>query len=75
MRSYLLQHDTGAKCAPYGTTRSDASEGNYLMFASATMGDKPHNNHFSECSRDNITRVLDAVINELNGKKRCLQCK
>ena len=43
------------------------------MFASATMGDKANNDDFSTCSLDNITRVLDAVLNERYGKVNCFQ--
>ncbi|KAK6184973.1 hypothetical protein SNE40_007309 [Patella caerulea] len=64
-------HDSGPECAPYGTTNPDASNGNYIMFASATMGDKKNNDYFSVCSKDNITRVLDAVNNEREGKINC----
>ena len=45
------------------------------MFASATMGDKANNDDFSTCSLDNITRVLDAVLNERYGKVNCFQSK
>ena len=62
-------------CAPYGTSQPDASEGNFIMFASATMGDKVHNSEFSNCSKDNITRVLDVVIRQLYKKKNCFQSK
>lgn len=55
-------HDSGPMCAPYGTSEADANQGNYIMFASATMGDKLHNSQFSACSKDNITRVLHAVL-------------
>ena len=43
------------------------------MFASATMGDKSHNDDFSMCSLDNVTRVLDAVLTERHGKVNCFQ--
>lgn len=66
-------HDSGTLCAPYGTDRKEAEDGNYIMFASATMGDKPNNDDFSICSLDNITRVLDAVLNERYGKVNCFQ--
>lgn len=66
-------HDSGPLCAPYGTNRKEAEDGNYIMFASATMGDKPNNDDFSVCSLDNITRVLDAVLNERYGKVNCFQ--
>ncbi|XP_048251257.1 disintegrin and metalloproteinase domain-containing protein 10-like isoform X1 [Haliotis rufescens] len=64
-------HDKGPTCAPYGTSQPDASQGNYIMFASATLGDKNHNDEFSTCSRDNITRVLDAVVNKRYSKINC----
>lgn len=70
-----FQHDSGPLCAPYGTNRKEAEDGNYIMFASATMGDKPNNDDFSVCSLDNITRVLDAVLNERYGKVNCFQSK
>ncbi|ESP01850.1 hypothetical protein LOTGIDRAFT_138941 [Lottia gigantea] len=66
-------HDTGVECAPYGTSDPQAAMGNYIMFSSATMGDKDNNDNFSKCSKDNITRVLDAVINKNNGKVNCFQ--
>ncbi|CAI9736049.1 and metalloproteinase domain-containing 10-like isoform X1 [Octopus vulgaris] len=64
-------HDKSVECAPYGSEEKDANDGNYIMYASATSGDKKHNSMFSPCSKDNITRVLDAVINSKNGKKNC----
>ncbi|KAK7095891.1 hypothetical protein V1264_005248 [Littorina saxatilis] len=68
-------HDSGPSCAPYGTNRKEAEEGNYIMFASATMGDKPNNDDFSICSLDNVTRVLDAVLNQRYGKVNCFESK
>ena len=68
-----VQHDSGPTCAPYGTNRQEAEEGNYIMFASATMGDKANNDNFSTCSLDNITRVLEAVLNQRYGKVNCFQ--
>ncbi|GAB1599513.1 disintegrin and metalloproteinase domain-containing protein 10 isoform X2 [Argonauta hians] len=64
-------HDKSVECAPYGSSEKDANDGNYIMYASATSGDKKHNSMFSPCSKDNITRVLDAVINKRNGKRNC----
>ncbi|KAL4216837.1 Disintegrin and metalloproteinase domain-containing protein 10 [Mactra antiquata] len=55
-------HDSGMECAPYGTSAADANQGNFIMYASATMGDKPHNSEFSSCSKDNITRVIEAIL-------------
>ncbi|XP_041355822.1 disintegrin and metalloproteinase domain-containing protein 10-like isoform X2 [Gigantopelta aegis] len=65
-------HDSGIHCAPFGTSDPGASKGNYIMFASATMGDKDHNDNFSPCSQDNITRVLDAMYRGYSGKSNCL---
>jgi len=51
-------HDYPAECRPGG------SDGNYIMFASATSGDRDNNNKFSPCSVKNISAVLDAVVDE-----------
>lgn len=57
-------HDYPAECRPGGPA------GNYIMFASATSGDRPNNSRFSQCSVGNISAVLDAVR---DGRKRnCL---
>ena len=45
------------------------------MYASATSGDRPNNNQFSGCSKDNITKVLDAVFNERFSKVNCFEAK
>lgn len=57
-------HDYPTECRPGG------QQGNYIMFASATSGDRPNNSRFSSCSVGNISAVLDAVR---DGRKRnCL---
>ncbi|XP_028025856.1 disintegrin and metalloproteinase domain-containing protein 10 [Bombyx mandarina] len=57
-------HDYPSECRPGG------QQGNYIMFASATSGDRPNNSRFSSCSTGNISAVLDAVR---DGRKRnCL---
>lgn len=43
--------------------------GNYIMFASATSGERPNNSRFSNCSVGNISSVLDAI--EEGKKKNC----
>ncbi|XP_076059837.1 zinc-dependent metalloprotease kuz isoform X2 [Oratosquilla oratoria] len=48
-------HDFPEECKPGGVT------GNFIMFSSATSGDRPNNSKFSPCSIRNITLVLDAV--------------
>lgn len=59
--SLKLQHDTTSVCAPYGTTQPDSSNGNYIMFPSATQGNLPNNAKFSTCSKDAIARVLETL--------------
>lgn len=58
-------HDYPSECRPGGKT------GNYIMFASATSGDRDNNNKFSHCSKANISAVLDAIVD--NRKKNCFQ--
>lgn len=49
-------HDYPSECRPGGKA------GNYIMFASATSGDRDNNNKFSHCSKSNISAVLDAIV-------------
>ncbi|XP_022900053.2 disintegrin and metalloproteinase domain-containing protein 10 isoform X1 [Onthophagus taurus] len=56
-------HDYPSDCRPGGQT------GNFIMFASATSGDRPNNSKFSTCSVGNISMVLDAI--EDSKKKNC----
>ncbi|XP_043486455.1 disintegrin and metalloproteinase domain-containing protein 10 isoform X1 [Polistes fuscatus] len=56
-------HDFPPECRPGGL------HGNYIMFASATSGDRPNNSKFSRCSIGNISNVLDAI--EDNKKRNC----
>lgn len=48
-------HDYPPECRPGGLN------GNFIMFASATSGDRPNNSKFSSCSIGNISSVLDAI--------------
>ncbi|XP_071138288.1 disintegrin and metalloproteinase domain-containing protein 10-like [Mytilus edulis] len=66
-------HDSGTLCAPYGTSAVDAELGNYIMNDGSTTGNKNNNDKFSPCSKDNITRVMDAVFNGRYGKRNCFQ--
>ncbi|KRT80735.1 hypothetical protein AMK59_4955, partial [Oryctes borbonicus] len=56
-------HDYPLECRPGGQS------GNFIMFASATSGDRPNNSKFSTCSVGNISQVLDAI--EESKKKNC----
>jgi len=47
------QHDPEtAECSPGGTN------GNYIMYARATSGDRPNNNKFSVCSKQAMAQVM-----------------
>jgi len=63
-------HDSGPQCVPLLANPNDPN-GNYIMYASATSGDRLNNHKFSVCSIGNMTLVLNAVLNEQNGKVNC----
>ncbi|KAK7080906.1 Disintegrin and metalloproteinase domain-containing protein 10, partial [Halocaridina rubra] len=48
-------HDFPEMCKPGGI------QGNFIMFSSATSGDRMNNDKFSPCSVNNISLVLDAI--------------
>ncbi|XP_068174199.1 disintegrin and metalloproteinase domain-containing protein 10-like [Antennarius striatus] len=53
-------HDSGIECTPGESKAQDKKEqGNYIMYARATSGDKLNNNKFSLCSIRNISAVLN----------------
>lgn len=56
----LLQHDPEI-CTPGG------DDGNYIMFARATSGDKRNNNRFSPCSLSAINPVLNVKARSARG--------
>uniref|UniRef100_A0A183CIH7 ADAM10 endopeptidase n=1 Tax=Globodera pallida TaxID=36090 RepID=A0A183CIH7_GLOPA len=58
-------HDFPVECQP------GLPDGNFIMFASATSGDKPNNSKFSKCSVANISEVLYEVLNQFGRKKNC----
>ncbi|KAM9409775.1 disintegrin and metalloproteinase domain-containing protein 10 isoform 2-T2 [Pholidichthys leucotaenia] len=52
-------HDSGIECTPgESNTQNKKEQGNYIMYARATSGDKYNNNKFSICSIRNISAVL-----------------
>lgn len=55
-----FQHDP-EQCTPGG------EDGNYIMFARATSGDKRNNNKFSPCSLKAIEPVLNAKARSAKG--------
>lgn len=57
---YMFQHDPEI-CTPGG------EDGNFIMFARATSGDKKNNNHFSPCSLNSINPVLNAKARSPKG--------
>ncbi|KAH7945529.1 hypothetical protein HPB49_011957 [Dermacentor silvarum] len=50
--SFGSPHDKGRICDPVGP------EGKFLMYESATKGDRPNNDRFSPCSIGNISAIL-----------------
>ena len=52
-------HDSDAHCTPY--TSFNDQNGNFIMFASATSGDRPNNRLFSNCSKNSIAAVSSRV--------------
>ncbi|CAD6190976.1 unnamed protein product [Caenorhabditis auriculariae] len=72
-------HDFPLECQP------GLPDGNFIMFASATSGDKPNNGKFSPCSVANISAVLHVVLQSVPvdptrnanpvgfGKRNCFQ--
>ena len=61
-----FQHDpeNNKACVPGG------ENGNYIMFARATSGDKNNNKQFSPCSLNSINQVLRA---KARGPKGCFK--
>lgn len=55
-----FQHDP-EQCTPGG------EDGNFIMFARATSGDKKNNNHFSPCSLKSINPVLNFKARSAKG--------
>ncbi|XP_064479770.1 disintegrin and metalloproteinase domain-containing protein 10-like isoform X2 [Ornithodoros turicata] len=60
------QHDEG-ECAPEGDV------GNFIMYPSATMGDKPNNKKFSPCSIKAISAVIHPLLAGEGSRTNCLQ--
>ncbi|XP_065297900.1 disintegrin and metalloproteinase domain-containing protein 10-like isoform X1 [Dermacentor albipictus] len=60
-------HDMPPDCVPDGTG------GNFIMFASATRGNKPNNRRFSLCSVRNISAVLMQMFSQRGSRPNCLQ--
>ncbi|KAL1431490.1 hypothetical protein MTO96_014135 [Rhipicephalus appendiculatus] len=60
-------HDERPDCVPDGTG------GNYIMYASATRGNKPNNRRFSICSVRNISAVLMQMFTHSGSRPNCLQ--
>ncbi|VUZ49386.1 unnamed protein product [Hymenolepis diminuta] len=73
--AHEMGHNLGAKHdddfkeeTPACLPSVDDPKGNYIMFASATGGDKENNNKFSMCSVNSIARLLHQV---LKGESNC----
>uniref|UniRef100_A0A1S4KWT8 Uncharacterized protein n=2 Tax=Ixodes scapularis TaxID=6945 RepID=A0A1S4KWT8_IXOSC len=58
-------HDAGALCSP------NTSDGNYLMYARATVGTLANNRKFSPCSISNMSAVLRSMFSSRGEKRNC----
>lgn len=59
-------HDYPAECRPGGPL------GNFIMYSSATSGERSNNNKFSACSIKNISMVVHAILHNDN-KDNCFE--
>lgn len=59
-------HDFPVDCRPGGP------QGNYIMYSSATSGERSNNNKFSLCSIRNISSVLHAILSA-DSKDNCFE--
>ncbi|XP_065282358.1 disintegrin and metalloproteinase domain-containing protein 10-like [Dermacentor albipictus] len=65
--SFGSPHDKGSICEPVGAA------GKFLMYESATKGDRPNNDRFSPCSIGNISAILVPVLNGQSPRENCFQ--
>ncbi|XP_077484551.1 disintegrin and metalloproteinase domain-containing protein 10 homolog [Amblyomma americanum] len=65
--NFGASHDELPECVPEGTG------GNYIMFASATRGDRRNNRRFSVCSVRNISAVLMQMFSNKGSRPNCFQ--
>ncbi|CAC5418173.1 ADAM10 [Mytilus coruscus] len=68
-----IKHDSGNLCAPYDNNAVDAEHRNYIMNEEFINGNMQHNDEFSPCSKDNMTRMLDKVYTERFGTINCFK--
>lgn len=59
-------HDFPADCRPGGP------QGNFIMYSSATSGERSNNNKFSSCSIRNISSVLHSILSA-DSKDNCFE--
>uniref|UniRef100_A0A183B3M1 Disintegrin domain-containing protein n=1 Tax=Echinostoma caproni TaxID=27848 RepID=A0A183B3M1_9TREM len=65
--NFGAHHDNEHQSEPYGCLPSPGDpRGNYIMFSSATNGDKENNHKFSRCSSDSIARFINHLSNDGN---------
>lgn len=58
-------HDFPPECRPGG------SAGNFIMYSSATSGERSNNNKFSQCSLKNISQVVQSFLSD--NKDNCFE--
>jgi len=57
--AHEVGHNHGSPHDPPGPCSPGGSQGNYIMFASATDGSLPNNRQFSQCSRESMGQTID----------------
>ncbi|KAL3243352.1 hypothetical protein MRX96_020613 [Rhipicephalus microplus] len=63
--SFGSPHDHGHICEPEGP------QGKYIMYSSATRGDRPNNDRFSPCSIGNMSAILKPLFNRETSRENC----
>uniref|UniRef100_A0A1X7VQD5 Disintegrin domain-containing protein n=1 Tax=Amphimedon queenslandica TaxID=400682 RepID=A0A1X7VQD5_AMPQE len=56
--AHEIGHNFGSPHDPEGTCAPGGSQGNYIMYATATDGTLPNNKQFSSCSRDIMGKTI-----------------
>ncbi|XP_052085168.1 disintegrin and metalloproteinase domain-containing protein 10-like [Mytilus californianus] len=71
--SFGSPHDSGNLCTPYDNSAVDAEQRNYIMNEEFINGNMQHNDEFSPCSKDNMTKMLDKVFTDRFGTINCFK--
>ena len=72
---FLFQHDdpNDEECSP-GSRSRISPDGNFIMYASATGGEKDNNFLFSPCSTRSIAKVSSRLCGYMQFSRQCMYC-